>query len=101
MIILGMIFFVSIGLIKTIGARAAETLCVLAVNRAEKEVSLALAGDGFSALSPVEHLVLQSDDLNAVNTADAPMRVRPEKLPVSEEIVLPIRSWNVLRFRCG
>ena len=78
---------------------AAETLCVLAVNRAEKEVSLALAGDGFSVLSPVEHLVLRSDDLNAVNTADAPDRVRPEALPAASAPVLPPRSWNVLRFR--
>ena len=44
------------------------------------------------------YIVLRSDDLNAVNTADDPERIKPETIPVGDRAVLPPKSWNVLRY---
>ena len=70
---------------------------VLAVNRAAESCSLDLDCSGYTALEPLEHIVLRCDDLKAVNTADEPDRVHPERIASSS--VLPPLSWNVLRFR--
>ena len=78
----------------------AREIRVFAVNRSQSEaLTLEPEAEGFSRLEPVEHLVLRSDDLKAVNTAAQPDRVAPEALPLTEQIVLPQCSWNVLRFR--
>ena len=78
----------------------ARELRILAVNRSPDEaIELELAADGFPEPKLAEHLVLRSEDLSAVNTADQPYHVRPETLPVTDGVVLPPRSWNVFRFR--
>ena len=44
--------------------------------------------------------VLYSDDLKAVDTADAPDAVKPASLPVAGGApILPKHSWNVLRYK--
>ena len=78
----------------------ARELRILAVNRSPDDaIELELAADGFPEPKLAEHLVLRSEDLSAVNTADQPYHVRPETLPVTFGAVLPPHSWNVLRFR--
>jgi alpha-L-arabinofuranosidase len=53
--------------------------------------------------SVTEHLVLTGEDLDAVNTAEAPDRVAPSQASgasVEDGMLraeLPPRSWNVLR----
>ncbi len=76
-------------------------LCILAVNRAPEAATLTYGAEGFADPELTEHIVLRSDDLKAVNTADDPERVRPERLSPDAGLLLPPRSWNVLRFRCG
>ena len=73
---------------------------LLAVNRSlteDAEASLELGG--LPPLRKTRHIVLQSDDLKAVNTADNPECVKPHERPISEKTVLPAHSWNVLCFR--
>ena len=78
-----------------------KELCVLAVNRAEEALTLALDAEGLPTPRLTEHLVLRCDDLKAVNTCARPDRVVPEALPVTDGPALPPLSWNVLRYRCG
>ncbi len=72
-------------------------LCVLAVNRAEEDMTLELNAEGLPGTLK-EHLLLRSDDMKAANTAAQPDRVRPETLPPDALFTMPGRSWNVLRF---
>jgi alpha-L-arabinofuranosidase len=73
---------------------------VFAVNRDRAApVSVALELRGFDRpLRVVEAWVLADDDLTATNTEDAPDRVVPRPLPVSDGvIVLPPVSWSAVR----
>ena len=78
-------------------------LTIFAVNRHLSE-GLQLECDvrSFSNFQVVEHIVLENDDLRAVNTADAE-RVKPHsngKAVVNDgklEAPLPKASWNVIR----
>ncbi|HET6468847.1 MAG TPA: alpha-N-arabinofuranosidase [Geminicoccaceae bacterium] len=83
---------------------AAGTVSLFAVNRHPSETlefSVALAGFGPPRL--LEHVRIAHPDLGAVNTADAPDRVRPEPQEgsVVEDGVLRSRlgpcSWHMLR----
>lgn len=77
-------------------------LAVFAVNRDRREpVGLTLDLAAVSGYALVEHTVLADDDLTAVNTREAPERVRPRALPVppAPTVTLPPVSWNVLRLR--
>ena len=70
---------------------------LLAVNRSlteDAEASLELGG--LPPLRKTRHIVLQSDDLKAVNTADAPDRVLPRETAPGERTVLEKHSWNVI-----
>ena len=58
------------------------------------EASLELGG--LPPLRKTRHVVLQSDDLKAVNTADAPDRVLPRETAPGERTVLEKHSWNVI-----
>ena len=89
-------------------------LVLFAVNRSlseECEIELAWAGGpkaecglesgNAAAVAPyraIRHITLTGDDLKAVNTAEDPLAVVPEELPVGGRIILPARSWNVIRF---
>ena len=58
----------------------------------------------FGKLSMAEHICLRGDDLNAVNTFDAPDTVIPESMGIiggeheTFSVRIPKLSWNVLRF---
>lgn len=84
----------------------AGELNVFCVNISEEE-DLLLNMDlrSFGDLEMVEHIILNGDDLHAVNTFDQPDIVKPSKFPVknskvdSLEMVIPKVSWNVIRFK--
>ncbi|MCL2031281.1 MAG: alpha-N-arabinofuranosidase [Oscillospiraceae bacterium] len=82
----------------------AGELCVFALNIADEELRLSLNGRSFGALAMEEHIALYGGDMNAVNTFDHPDAVQPRSLPVQApadilELVLPARSWHVMRFK--
>jgi len=77
---------------------------VFCVNRSMTEdFTLNLELRGFGELELAEHILLHHDDVNAVNTAEAPMTVTPVPGPGGSvdngrlRVVLPALSWNVLR----
>ena len=79
---------------------AERSLTVLAVNRSlTEDAQTELSVGGLGPLTKERHIVLDHDDLKAVNTADAPDRVLPRELPVSAATVLRAHSWNVIRYR--
>ena len=79
---------------------AARRVAVLAVNRSlTEDAALDFTLGGAGALTPERHIVLDCDDLKAVNTADAPERVQPREAALSGAPVLPKHSWNVLCYR--
>jgi len=81
-----------------------ESAAIFAVNRSTTD-PLPIEADvrGLGDMSPVEHIVMRSDDLNARNTAEEPQKVTPRSdgdAAVSEGILratLPRASWNVIR----
>lgn len=75
-------------------------LVVFAVNRSLNEnVELAVEIGGCGDLTMIEHIILSCDDMKAVNTADVPDAVKPESIPLSDSLVLPKHSWNVIRYK--
>ena len=72
-------------------------ITVLAVNRSlseDIEADIDLSGFGKPVL--IRHLVLENDDLKAVNTADAPETVVPAEKDTEGPVVFGKHSWNVL-----
>ena len=70
---------------------------LLAVNRSlteDAEIQVELGG--LRPLRKTRHILLDCDDLKAVNTADDPRRVLPRELIPGEATVLPRHSWNVI-----
>jgi len=59
----------------------------------------------FGKLSMLEHICLDGEDLNAVNTFENPYSVEPHNLDIvtgefdSCELRIPKLSWNVIRFK--
>ena len=59
----------------------------------------------YEGYEPVEHIVLQNEDLKAFNTIDRPDTVTPVNKPLPKadkgalEVVFPKLSWNVLRLK--
>ncbi|NLC19922.1 MAG: alpha-N-arabinofuranosidase [Clostridiales bacterium] len=47
----------------------------------------------------IEHIQMYDKQALAVNTAKNPDRIVPKKLEITDKIVLPPLSWNVLRFK--
>jgi len=78
-------------------------LTVLAVNRSlDKDIELEIDITGFGDLTLIEHIVLASEDLKAVNTADAPDTVKPSTgKTLGTTATLGRHSWNVIRFKTG
>jgi alpha-N-arabinofuranosidase len=76
-------------------------LTVFAVNRSlDKDIELSLELAGFGELELIEHLVLNSEDLKAVNTADSPEAVLPCPGHTNDKCsTLSAHSWNVIRFK--
>ncbi len=80
---------------------------VFAVNRSCEAMEFSTVLQDFGALTPVEHIVVRSEDLNAHNDFDTPEAIRPSAGPAitadGAEIStsLPGYSWNVLRIKVG
>lgn len=88
--------------------REAEGDVVLfAVNRSPEAMPLSATLEDFGPLTPVEHLVVRSDDLDAHNDFDTPEAIGPSAGPAVTvdgavaETVLPGYSWNVVRIKVG
>lgn len=80
-------------------------LTIFAVNRSlEEDIELRIDLSDFKSASFLEHLVLEHEDLKAVNTARNPENVKPHsdgatKVDTNEAMsVLNKHSWNVIRF---
>jgi alpha-N-arabinofuranosidase len=78
-----------------------SSLSIFCVNRSGEAMDLDLRAVGFHAKAPVEHVELRHDDLKATNTAAAPCRVEPRRLPVGDETRLAPLSYNFLRYAVG
>lgn len=82
----------------------ASEITIFAVNRNQDE-ALALKGNlnGFEGYKVKEHIVLDSKDPKAVNSAEHPDTVVPHTVEVVHEddiiAVLPKLSWNVIRLQ--
>ncbi|MEX1376018.1 MAG: alpha-N-arabinofuranosidase [Eubacteriales bacterium] len=83
----------------------AEELTIFAVNRnLEDEIILESSLNGFSEYEIAEHIVLESDDLKAVNSKSA-QNISPSNnntTKISDEILTSIinkASWNVIRLK--
>lgn len=81
-------------------------LTVFAVNRSlEESIDLSIDLRQFPNASVIEHIVLEHEDLKAVNSAKEPDHVAPHNNGVTEIIVeeavavLPKQSWNVIRLK--
>ena len=61
-----------------------------------KEIVSLVELGGLGPLRKTRHILLDCDDLKAVNTADDPRRVLPRELIPGEATVLPRHSWNVI-----
>ncbi len=73
-----------------------DELVVFAVNRSlDDECALGVDLPGAKA---VEHIVLTGTDLKAANSADEE-KIRPETRPVKDDLILPSKSWNVIRYK--
>jgi len=88
----------------TLDADGSVTLFI--VNRDLREdISLTVDLRAFGALREAEHSVLHHDDINAINTADAPDAVSPAPgKPGSWDngkstVRVPFLSWNVIRLQ--
>ena len=74
-------------------------MTLFAVNRSlTEECELELSWNGEAGYHPVQHLTLTGDDLKKTNTEEDPLAVAPQELPVNGRIVLPAKSWNMIRF---
>ena len=81
-------------------------LTVFAVNRSlDEDVDLEIAVSGLDGLVPTEHIVLENDDLKAVNTAGDRENVVPHIGGSTASVCngaiskLKKHSWNVIRFQ--
>jgi len=93
--------------VETIGIMNEDTkeLTVFAVNRSlEDDIEFEIDLRDFANASLIEHLVLEHDDMKAVNTADKPDTVVPHSNGVtrveSDRAIAKLNkhSWNVIRF---
>ncbi|SIQ02314.1 arabinosylfuranosidase ArfA [Halanaerobium kushneri] len=81
-----------------------DELTIFAVNRdTESALELDTQLNGFEDYQVVEHIVLENEDLKAVNTEENPNNVKPHSNGSSEvkgnklTAELPKLSWNVIR----
>jgi alpha-N-arabinofuranosidase len=82
----------------------AGSLTLFALNRSlDEALPLEVTARGFAGLAVAQAQALHDRDLNARNTQDEPLRIRP--LPLEDVVVggerlratLPPASWNVIR----
>ena len=75
----------------------AGEITVFALNRSLED-SAEIEGNGFDGMKLISHTVLNCDDMKAVNSYEDPEHIVPAELPVTDKILLPAHSWNVLRY---
>ena len=80
-------------------------LTVFAVNRSlEENIDLEIVLDDFDKSKLIEHIVLENDDMKAINTVENPNNVVPHRNGVTKitanlaTATLNKHSWNVIRF---
>ena len=79
----------------------AGEVTVYAVNRSlDENMELEIELEGFDRYSLVEHVLLYSDDLKAINDKDCE-RVSPISVEVNENNIVTLKkhSWNMLRYK--
>jgi alpha-N-arabinofuranosidase len=88
-------------------AEDSNSLAVFCVNRNfDQAIDVAIDLRGLELSDFLESRVLKSDNLSAANTADDPVRVRPEHGPAATgregvwRLTVPPASWSVFRFGC-
>jgi len=80
-------------------------ITVFALNIDSEPVKVNFDVRSFGEVEVIEHIVLDGDDLKAVNTFEDPYRVCPRKETVEKGIcdtfkmILPKLSWNVIRMK--
>ena len=83
-----------------------EEITVFAVNRTAEPVEFETMLHDFGRIEPIEHISMHHEDLEAVNNAENPDRVKPETLhdiacdKNGISCPLPAYSWNVIRVSC-
>ncbi|MBQ4108722.1 MAG: alpha-N-arabinofuranosidase, partial [Clostridia bacterium] len=76
-----------------------ELVLFLANRSLECDIELDLSVDGYGSLTPIEHILLYHDDLNAQNTKDV-QNVKPENVKIdSLNVTLKKHSWNMIRLK--
>lgn len=85
-----------------------QEITIFAVNKDQlRTLDFTCELRGFGAYTVVEHLVLEHDELKAVNTADQPDNVKPhthgdaKMADDTVQAILPKLSWNVIRLARG
>ncbi|MEJ6951169.1 arabinosylfuranosidase ArfA [Natronospora cellulosivora (SeqCode)] len=83
-----------------------DELTIFAVNRDQEEnLNLSCELNDFEEASVIEHIVLEHDDIKAVNTEDDPDKVKPHNNGTASiegndlKADLPKLSWNVIRLK--
>lgn len=84
--------------------KAQAQITIFAVNRnSEENLNLESKLNGFNDYKVIEHIVLEHEDIKAVNTENDPENVKPHSngnASLEEDILtaeLPKLSWNVIR----
>ncbi|MBO5378991.1 MAG: alpha-N-arabinofuranosidase [Clostridia bacterium] len=76
-----------------------ELVLFLANRSLECDIELVLSVDGYESLTPIEHIMLYHDDLNAQNTKDV-QNVKPKNVKIdSLNATLKKHSWNMIRLK--
>lgn len=81
------------------------TIFALSCDR-EEDVEVSAELRSFGNISGIEHVVLDGPDLSAINSPDAPEKVKPRniKIPKAQrnelQWLLPKASWNMIRLSC-
>jgi len=77
-------------------------LTIFAVNKdLNDDILTSFNTQGYEGYELIEHIVMQNNDIKAINTIDKPDVVVPVTKPTNgaREALLPKLSWNVLRFK--
>ncbi len=75
-----------------------RTVTVFATNLSLRESVILEDTLHFEEAKLIEHIQIHDDQPLAVNTMENPERVVPKKVEITDKVVLPPLSWNVLRY---
>jgi alpha-L-arabinofuranosidase len=93
-----------IAFLESIAVLNEEGMTIFAVNKdREKPLDFRTELRGFAGFKIIEHIVLENDDIHAVNTSKDLFKVQPHNNGNAEisgneiKASLPVLSWNVIR----